>query len=161
MLTNAELRQANAYAGRILLNASCVKVQAPLPMGVRPIRAVHEPPQVEYVLWVDVYEVSCNALLSNELQVEVSFGPHVLKSPPVMIEEAGSYTLEAEQGRMEELKVYLPGAVKIAVQVTTSEGTLMPCSFLGSHARASVHSGQRFMRAYIFCICMCIHIVCS
>ncbi|CDJ38928.1 C2 domain-containing protein, putative [Eimeria tenella] len=108
MLTNAELRQANAYAGRILLNASCVKVQAPLPMGVRPVRAVHEPPQVEYVLWVDVYEVSCNALLSNELQVEVSFGPHALKSPPVMIEEAGSYTLEAEQGRMEELKVYLP-----------------------------------------------------
>ncbi|CDI84170.1 C2 domain-containing protein, putative, partial [Eimeria acervulina] len=108
MLTNAELRQANAYAGRILLSASCVKVQAPLPMGVRSIRAVHEPPQVEYVLWVDVYEVSCSSLLSNEMQAEVSFGPHALKSPPLVIEEAGSYTLEAEQGRMEELKVYLP-----------------------------------------------------
>lgn len=108
LLTNAELRQANAYAGRILLSASCVKVQAPLPMGVRSTRAVHEPPQVEYALWVDVYEVSCNSLFSTELQAEVCFGPHLLKSPPLMLEEAGSYTLEAAQGRMEELKVYLP-----------------------------------------------------
>lgn len=109
MLTNAELRQANAYAGRILLSASCVKVQAPLPMGVRSTRAVHEPPQVEYALWVDVYEVSCNTVASSELQADVSFGPHVLKSPPLLLEEAGSYTLEAAQGRMQELKVYLPG----------------------------------------------------
>ncbi|KAL8436008.1 hypothetical protein ACSSS7_002053 [Eimeria intestinalis] len=109
MLTNAELRQANAYAGRILLSASCVKVQAPLPMGVRSTRAVHEPPQVEHALWVDVYEVSCNSLVNTEVQAEVCFGPHILKSPPLMLEEAGSYTLEAAQGRMEELKVYLPG----------------------------------------------------
>lgn len=109
MLTNAELRQANAYAGRILLSASCVKVQAPLPMGVRSTRPGHEPPQVEYTLWVDVYEVSCSALLATEVQAEVSFGPHVLKSPTLMLEEAGSYTLEAAQGRMEELKLYLPG----------------------------------------------------
>lgn len=108
MLTNAELRQANAYAGRILLNASCVKVQAPLPMGVRSIRAAHEPPQVEYTLWVDLYEVSCSAASSSEVQAEISFGPHVLKSPPMLLEEAGSYTLEAAQGCLEELKVYLP-----------------------------------------------------
>ncbi|KAL8429259.1 hypothetical protein Efla_005536 [Eimeria flavescens] len=111
LLTNAELRQANAYAGRILLSASCVKVQAPLPMGVRSTRAVNEPPQLEHALWVDVYEVSCNSLVRTELQAEVCFGPHVLSSPPLMLEEAGSYTLEADQGRMDELKVYLPAHV--------------------------------------------------
>lgn len=109
MLTNAELRQPNEYAGRILLSASCVKVQAPLPMGVRAARAALEPTQMEYVLWVDVYELSTASAVSSPLQVEVCFGPHTLKSPSMALEESGSYTLENFQGRMDELRLFVPG----------------------------------------------------
>ena len=109
IMQKPELRHATAYGGRLLISASAPKVMTAATKGVRFLRNTKEPPSIEYGWCADVYEVTSSAGAGEEVAVEVALGPNVLRTAPLQSNAMGSFVVEESVGRLDEMRVYLPG----------------------------------------------------
>jgi len=49
-------------------------------VGVIPLPAFREPKSMDYILWVDLYDLACNMDLGKDVKVEIKWGDKCKRS---------------------------------------------------------------------------------
>ncbi|KAK6590223.1 ferlin-like type II membrane [Cryptosporidium xiaoi] len=96
----------SSYAGRILISASSQKTQACTVKSIQTTPLSNEPPMTRYLLWIDIYEISCRPSFEGEVVVEFCIGPHNITT--IAMPQSGEPIIFDEQtGRLDETYFYL------------------------------------------------------
>ncbi|KAL5367027.1 ferlin-like type II membrane associated protein [Cryptosporidium parvum] len=96
----------SSYAGRLLISASSQKTQACSIKSIQSIPLSNEPPMTRYLLWIDIYEISCRPAFYGEVILEFCIGPH--SATTIAMPQSGESIIFDEQtGRIDETYFYL------------------------------------------------------
>ncbi|EEA05687.1 C2 domain-containing protein [Cryptosporidium muris RN66] len=96
----------SSYAGRLLISAIAQKCQKCNIKSIQSAPLVNEPPMTRYILWIDVYEVTCRPDYQGEVILEFCIGPQTVASPSMpMYREP--LIFDSQSGRLDETYFYL------------------------------------------------------